>query len=200
MATEEELRSYSSEGKPEGQAADAKPPVPENPRWLTQEPEAEPQSIVWRCSMIKIRSADQPRAVRWYRNVLGFRLDYDIPIRTPVNPFRMAVLVAPDNTRIEITGRGRPHGRPADNWDVPIGITFQVQDLDRTRRHLVDMGVEYFEPELSGQYGPLITLLDPDNNLINLQFPNERAWAEHGLDTPHIPRYNPNPRYVPDPS
>jgi catechol 2,3-dioxygenase-like lactoylglutathione lyase family enzyme len=195
--TREDLQKYSSAHKPEPQRADEMPPVPDNPLWLTQEPDQDAPEIIWRTSMIKIRSVDQPRAVRWYRNVLGFKLEYDQPIKAPPTPFRMAVLTAPDNIRIEITGRGRPKKRPEDTWDTGIGITFQVKDLWPVREHLIKMGVEYFDKELNGQYGPLITLLDPDNNLINIQEPNERAWREHGLDNPHEVHYK-EPRIVPD--
>jgi predicted enzyme related to lactoylglutathione lyase len=196
--TWEELQKYAADGQPEGRRAPEMPPVPAEPAWLTTEPDQNAASIVWRTSMIKFRCTDQPKMVKWYRNVLGFKLDYDIAIKAPPAPFRMAVLVAPDNTRIEITGRGRPHKRPEDTWDIPIGLTFQVKDIQAAREHCIKMGVEYFEPEIQGQYGILMTLIDPENNLINLQAPNLRAWNEHGLDNPHVAKYNPNPRYIPD--
>jgi predicted enzyme related to lactoylglutathione lyase len=181
-----------------GDRAETMPEVPEHPLWKEREPSNDDESIVWRTSMLTIRSANQPLAVRWYRNVLGFKLDYDIAIRSPQRPFRLAVLVAPDNRRIEITGRGKSKERPQDAWDTALSFTFQVHDIEKTREHLKQMGVEYHEPELEGQYGPLITLVDPDNNLVKLQFPNERAWKEHGLHDPNTAQYNPNPTYVPD--
>ncbi|MER5771851.1 VOC family protein [Streptomyces sp. NPDC001985] len=169
------------------------------PLWLEREPSQSDESILWRTSMITIRSTDQPRAVRWYRNVLGFKLEFDIPIRVPHRPFRMAVLVGPDNRRIEITGRGVPSGKPADVWDTPVSVTFQVDDLTRAKAHLEAMGVPYFTPEFKGQYGRLLTLLDPDNNIIKIQAPNERCVSEQNLETPDTPRYLDHPRYVPGP-
>ncbi|AZK97672.1 VOC family protein [Streptomyces tsukubensis] len=169
------------------------------PAWLTREPGQGDAPVLWRTSMITIRSVDQPRAVRWYRNVLGFKLEFDIPIRVPNRPFRMAVLVGPDNRRVEITGRGLPKGRPADVWDTPVSVTYQVDDLDAVRAHLQAMDVPYFTPEFNGQYGRLLTLLDPDHNIIKLQAPNERCVEEQNLEDPDTPRYPDEPRYVPDP-
>ena len=164
--------------------------------WATTEPDQSADSILWRTSMVTIRSVDQPRAVRWYRNVLGFKLDYDIQIPAP-KPFRMAVLVGPDNRRLEITGKGVSKPAPTDLWASPVGVTFQVNDLEQTEKHLESMGVEPYEA-IDGQYGRLIVLVDPDNNLVKLQFPNERAWDEHNLKTPNEPVYRDNPTYVPD--
>ncbi|MEO3977840.1 VOC family protein [Streptomyces sp. CAU 1734] len=169
------------------------------PAWLEREPSQTEESILWRTSMITIRSADQPRAVRWYRNVLGFKLEFDIPIRVPNRPFRMAVLVGPDNRRVEITGRGVAAGEPADVWDTPVSVTFQVQDLAVAKAHLEAMGVPYFTPEFKGQYGRLLTVLDPDNNIIKIQAPNARCVGEQNLEDPDTPRYTAEPRYVPDP-
>ncbi|MGV9314033.1 VOC family protein [Streptomyces sp. NPDC003691] len=169
------------------------------PVWLTREPDQSAPAVLWRTSMITIRAVDQPRAVRWYRNVLGFKLEFDIPIRVPDRPFRMAVLVGPDNRRVEITGRGVPKERPADVWDTPVSVTYQVDDLDAVRTHLRAMQVPYFTPEFNGQYGRLLTLLDPDRNIIKLQAPNERCIAEHNLEDPDTPRYPESPKYVPDP-
>jgi catechol 2,3-dioxygenase-like lactoylglutathione lyase family enzyme len=164
--------------------------------WETTEPDHAAESILWRASMLTVRSVDQPRAVRWYRNVLGFKLEYDIPIPVPVDPFRMAVLVAPDNRRLEITGRGKPKDPPTDAWTSPVTFTLQVRDGDATEKHLKEMGVEPFEV-IDGQYGRLILLVDPDNNIVKLQVPNERAWDEHNLDDPNVPKYRDAPMYVP---
>ncbi|MEU0988386.1 VOC family protein [Streptomyces sp. NPDC005953] len=169
------------------------------PAWLEREPSQSDGSILWRTSMITIRSTDQPRAVRWYRNVLGFKLEFDIPIRVPNRPFRMAVLVGPDNRRIEITGRGVPSKEPVDVWDTPVSVTYQVEDLAATRAHLEAMGVPYFTPEFKGQYGMLLTILDPDNNIIKIQAPNDRCVEEQNLEDPNTPRYLDEPKYVPDP-
>ncbi|MFJ8229945.1 VOC family protein [Streptomyces sp. NPDC094448] len=182
-----------------GTGTPAGAPAVAAPAWLTREPVQGGAPVLWRTSMITIRSADQPRAVRWYRNVLGFQLEFDIPIRVPNRPFRMAVLVGPDNRRVEITGRGLPKGRPADVWDTPVSVTYQVDDLDTVRSHLQAMDVPYFTPEFNGQYGRLLTLLDPDHNIIKLQAPNERCIAEQNLEDPDTPRYPDEPRYVPDP-
>ncbi|MYY09329.1 hypothetical protein GT204_10505 [Streptomyces sp. SID4919] len=174
-------------------------PEPAGPPWLTREPAQSDRSVLWRTSMITIRSTDQPRAVRWYRNVLGFKLEFDVPIRVPNRPFRMAVLVGPDNRRVEITGRGVPKGEPADVWDTPVSVTYQVDDLAAAKAHLEAMGVPYFTPEFKGQYGQLLTLLDPDHNIIKIQAPNDRCVREQSLETPDIPRYLDEPRYVADP-
>jgi catechol 2,3-dioxygenase-like lactoylglutathione lyase family enzyme len=165
--------------------------------WETREPSQQDAPVLWRTSMITIRSTDQARSVRWYRNVLGFKLEFDIPIRVPDRPFRMAVLVGPDNRRVEITGRGVAKDTPVDVWDAPVSITYQVQDLTAFRTHLETMGVPYFTPEFKGQYGMLLTLLDPDNNIIKIQVPNERCVGEQNLEDPNTPRYLDEPKYVP---
>jgi len=165
--------------------------------WETTEPDHAADSILWRASMLTVRSVDQPRAVRWYRNVLGFKLEYDIPIPAPEDPFRMAVLVGPDNRRLEITGRGKPKDAPTDAWSSPVTFTFQVNDREKTLAHLEAMGVEPFE-SIEGQYGLLVLIVDPDNNIVKLQVPNERAWDEHNLADPNVPQYRENPLYVPD--
>jgi predicted enzyme related to lactoylglutathione lyase len=53
----------------------------------------------------------------------------------------------------------------------PIRMTFDVSDRDLAFERIQSMGIREYEPEFQGPYGPVFTVLDPDNNLINLLCP-----------------------------
>lgn len=171
----------------------------EVPRWLADEPIVGAESVVWRTAMVTINAANQPASVRWYRNVLRFDLVYDIPIRLPTGEtFRMAILLAPDNRRIQINGGAQAKSQPRSSKDVAISLLFHVRDINVAKAHLRLMNVPDFEPEIAGQVGPLLSILDPDNNIVFLQEPNQKAFADLGLQTPNDPVRPKYPRYVPD--
>jgi catechol 2,3-dioxygenase-like lactoylglutathione lyase family enzyme len=107
--------------------------------------------------MIEIRVADWPRALAWYRDVLG------LPVRLEDAPRRFALLDAGPG-RVALKGDDTP--APARD---AARLVFQVDDLDAERARLLALAVDV---------GPAIEhrdegfrearLLDPDGTPITL--------------------------------
>ena len=104
------------------------------------------------CSM---QVTDLNRSIKWYSDVLGFKLLYKLDdmgwceMATEVNRVNVGL------SQVEkITGRGNTK------------LTFGVKDIDKARKILEDKGVKFEGPtlEIPGMV-KLATFFDPDQNV-----------------------------------
>lgn len=144
-------------------------------------------------SHIAIGVSDMERSVRFYRDVLGFRVTLDDPDENPDGvlsdtvaqraPSRHAVYLRWDDGRhasfIVLTAYGKPKGRPIDLDELGIShVSFWVDDLEAIHRRLLDAEVSIFYGPHVGDTvaygeepgGKVLCLLfrDPDGILLQL--------------------------------
>lgn len=120
---------------------------------------------------VTIQSPRYAEMLAFYRDFIGCEVKYDIEVKNANPPMRQATLIAPGDFAINITGRGIERPVPEDRWVPAIRLTFQVEDRDEARARIDQFGVREYDPEFQGPYGPVFTVMDPDNNLINLLCP-----------------------------
>ena len=130
-----------------------------------------------------ISTADLPRAIAFYRDVLGFEeiLDYDWPEGTAnmnathklAETSGRVVLLRAGNAMLELFEYATPTPRPAtDRRLCDLGIThfcIDVDDIDAEYARLRAGGMEFHCPPVD--YGTVKTTYgrDPDGNTIELQ-------------------------------
>lgn len=113
---------------------------------------------------------DQPKALKFYTEVLGFRKKRDIPLGeaswlTVVSP------EAPDGTELLLEPDGHPAVRPYKQALVEDGIpaaSFAVDDVAAEHARLSALGVRFTQAPLD--MGPVVTAVldDTCGNLIQI--------------------------------
>jgi catechol 2,3-dioxygenase-like lactoylglutathione lyase family enzyme len=107
--------------------------------------------------------ADQDKAIKYYRDVLGFDLTDDVPM----GPSMRWVTVAPHgaDTRIALSVPSWHTKKPSLEKGIETGIAFSTPDMKATYAELKKRGVNFkSEPEMQpwGKLGVWFT--DPDGN------------------------------------
>jgi CreA protein len=101
--------------------------------------------------VISVAVTDYDRSLTWYRDLLGFELDYELKeygwceLKTPFGPS---------------VGLGQTE-KVTPGTTVP---TFGVQDLDGARKHLEGNGVQFDDTSEVPGMVRLATFYDPDGN------------------------------------
>ena len=110
-----------------------------------------------RISLTSVMVDDQDKALRFYTEVLGFRLKHDIPMGGP----RWITVVSPENpegTELVLEPDGHPAAKPFKAALVEDGIpftAFEVDDVAAEHRRLTDLGVRFTQPPT--EMGPVTT-------------------------------------------
>jgi len=113
---------------------------------------------------------DQEKALRFYTDVLGFRLEEDVPM----GEFRWLTLVSPsdpDGVQLLLEPDAHPAAKPFKAALRADGIpytSFGVDDIEAEHVRLVGLGVNFTQPPLA--MGPVTTAVFDDTcgNLIQI--------------------------------
>ena len=129
-----------------------------------------------RIKLTSIMVDDQPKALRFYTDILGFVPKHDIPVG---GPFRWLTVVspeAPDDTELSLEPNANPAGRAFQeamfNQGIPVAA-FEVSDLAKEVARLQAAGVVF--TKMPTQMGPVSIAICADTcgNLIQLYQPAE---------------------------
>lgn len=124
-----------------------------------------------RITMASMMVDDQDRALRFYTEVLGFRVKHDIPM----GEARWITVVAPDlpeGTELVLEPDGHPAAKPFKEALVADGIpftAFEVDDVQAEFDRLSALGVTFTQPPTA--MGPVTTAVldDTCGNLVQIQ-------------------------------
>jgi len=113
---------------------------------------------------------DQEKALRFYRDVLGFRLKHDIPM----GAHRWLTVVSPeqpDGVELVLEPDEHPAAKPFKSALVADGIpinSFAVEDVRREHDRLTKLGVRFTQPPVA--MGPVTTAVFEDTcgNLVQI--------------------------------
>lgn len=113
---------------------------------------------------------DQERALRFYTDVLGFALKYDMP----AGEYRWLTVVsadAPDGTQLLLEPDVHPAAKSYKEALVADGIPaaqFAVDDVQAEYERLTALGVRFTQPPM--EMGPVVTAVFDDTcgNLIQI--------------------------------
>jgi catechol 2,3-dioxygenase-like lactoylglutathione lyase family enzyme len=113
---------------------------------------------------------DQEKALRFYRDVLGFRLKHDIPL----GAHRWLTVVSPeqpDGVELVLEPDEHPAAKPFKSALVADGIpctSFGVEDVRREHQRLTKLGVRFTQPPVN--MGPVTTAVFEDTcgNLLQI--------------------------------
>ena len=113
---------------------------------------------------------DQDKALRFYRDILGFRLKHDIPM----GAHRWLTLVSPeqpDGVELVLEPDQHPAAQPFKSALVADGIpctSFGVEDVQREHDRLTKLGVRFTQPPVN--MGPVTTAVFEDTcgNLLQI--------------------------------
>lgn len=103
-------------------------------------------------------ATDLNRAVKWYTEVLGCKVNFN-------HPGYASLRLEPFNYRIDL------HPTEADSKDVGFGpmLYFAVKDIDKTLAALKEKGVKVGEPRREGQSPRFATFWDSEGNALGLE-------------------------------
>ena len=105
---------------------------------------------------VTIPVADQDRALAFYRDVLGFEVQADVPFGD-----QRWVAVAPSGSAVDFTLHPPFPGQPAPGWQQ--GLVLHTDDIAGVVAALRTAGVTVTEPESVG-WGTQAQFADPDGN------------------------------------
>jgi catechol 2,3-dioxygenase-like lactoylglutathione lyase family enzyme len=113
---------------------------------------------------------DQEKALRFYRDILGFKLKHDIPL----GAHRWLTLVsndAPDGVELVLEPDAHPAAKPWKAALLADGIpctSFAVEDVGKEHERLSKLGVNFTQPPVP--MGPVTTAVFEDTcgNLVQI--------------------------------
>ncbi|HEY7525193.1 MAG TPA: VOC family protein [Candidatus Limnocylindrales bacterium] len=115
----------------------------------------------WKLELVAVPVSDVDRAIRFYRDQVGFVLDHD----HRVNEELRFVQLTPPGSACSITfGTGITDTKPGSI----AGLQIVVADADAARDQLVSRGVDASEVD-DQPWGRFVHFADPDGNRWSLQ-------------------------------
>jgi catechol 2,3-dioxygenase-like lactoylglutathione lyase family enzyme len=113
---------------------------------------------------------DQEKALRFYRDILGFQLKHDIPL----GAHRWLTVVSPDQpdgVELVLEPDEHPAAKPFKTALVEDGIpctSFGVEDVKKEHERLTKLGVRFTQPPVN--MGPVTTAVFEDTcgNLLQI--------------------------------
>jgi predicted enzyme related to lactoylglutathione lyase len=115
---------------------------------------------------LSICVSDHERSRDWYRRHFGFKVEFEVPLRSTValqDDARLTLFLVKDPERAR---------HPS------CALTFQVADVEAKHRELVAAGVPFVNAPQKLYWGYGAELTDPDGYLIHLW--DERSMREKG--------------------
>jgi glyoxylase I family protein len=130
-----------------------------------------------RIRLTSIMVDDQPKALRFYTEVLRFVPKHDIPVGGPYRWITVVSPEAPDDTELSLEPNANPAGRAFQEAMFTQGIpvaAFEVDDLTKEVERLQAAGVVF--TKMPTQMGPVSIAICSDTcgNLIQLYSPPAR--------------------------
>ena len=117
--------------------------------------------MITHVKFVSIPTRDQPRALKFYTEQLGFEISTDQPFDGQQRWIELRIGSSP--TRLVLF---TPHGHE-DRIGAFFNATLACDDVESTCRQLRQRGVEVSEP-VRADWGTHATLTDPDGNQILL--------------------------------
>jgi catechol 2,3-dioxygenase-like lactoylglutathione lyase family enzyme len=102
--------------------------------------------------------SDWRRSRDWWRDVLGFKVEFDMPDRA-------AVAMVDESDLTVFLENGEVISNPG------LGFTIQVDDVEATHAELAAAGVAFVHPPMKVFWGYGAALLDPDGYRLHLWDP-----------------------------
>lgn len=122
----------------------------------------------WKLELVPIPVSEIDRAISFYVEKVGFRLDHD---HTVSDEIRFVQLTPPGSACSIALGKGIVDSAPGS----VRGLQMVVSDIHEARRHLVERGVEVSEVQ-NFPWGAFVFFRDPDGNSWSVQqIPTRRA-------------------------
>ena len=110
----------------------------------------------WKLELVAVPVSDVDRAIAFYTNQVGFRLDHD---HTVSEAIRFVQLTPPGSACSIAFGRGITDAVPGS----VKGLQLVVGDIHEARRHLLERNVEVSEVQ-TYPWGSFVFFRDPDGN------------------------------------
>jgi catechol 2,3-dioxygenase-like lactoylglutathione lyase family enzyme len=128
-----------------------------------------------RIKLTSVMVEDQDRAVKFYTEVLGFRVKHDIPVAGPYRWITVVSLEGPDDLELALEPNANPAGKAFQKAMFEQGIpltSFESADLRAEVARLRAAGVAFTQEPT--QAGPVMIAVFSDTcgNLIQLHQPS----------------------------
>ncbi|HEX4444094.1 MAG TPA: VOC family protein [Galbitalea sp.] len=121
----------------------------------------------WKIELVAIPVSDVDRAIRFYRDQVGFALDHDHHIDGGI---RFVQLTPPGSACSIVMGDGITEMVPGSQK----GVQIVIGDADAARAQLVEAGVDVGEVQ-ELPWGRFVFFSDPDGNTWSLQEVPQRS-------------------------
>jgi len=127
-----------------------------------------------RIKLTSVMVEDQDRAVKFYTEVLGFRVKHDIPVGGPYRWITVVSPEGPDDLELALEPNANPAGKAFQKamFDQGIPLTsFESSDIHAEVARLRSLGVAFTKEPTAA--GPVILAVFADTcgNLIQLHQP-----------------------------
>ncbi len=121
-----------------------------------------------RIDHVELITPDMERAVRFYSEILGFKLKERKKVEH--HPMEEIVFLQLNDTMLELISGKAPEPMPANAWRVGYRMmALEVEDMDKAVSYLKSKGVEICrEPVLIGT-SRRAEMKDPDGNILELR-------------------------------
>jgi catechol 2,3-dioxygenase-like lactoylglutathione lyase family enzyme len=137
---------------------------------LSQKDKMQLEKKLMKIMLTSVLVDDQAKALRFYRDILGFKLKHDIPL----GAHRWLTLVSPeqpDGVELVLEPDQHPAARPFKSALVADGIpctSFGVDDVHKEHDRLTKLGVKFTQPPVA--MGPVTTAVFEDTcgNLLQI--------------------------------
>jgi len=136
------------------------------------------QNLEWKLEVVIVPVSDVDRAIHFYSDQLGFKLDHDIRI----GPTRRIVQLTPHGSGCSIvlgTGQAMPPGSLH-------GLQLTVTDVRAARAQLLERQVDAGELQVLGGAGPRPATNEEDLNHVGFLFfkdPDGNSWAVQEINS-----------------
>jgi catechol 2,3-dioxygenase-like lactoylglutathione lyase family enzyme len=137
---------------------------------VSQKDKVQLENKLMKIMLTSVLVDDQTKALRFYRDILGFRLKHDIPM----GAHRWLTLVSPeqpDGVELVLEPDQHPAAKPFKSALVADGIpctSFGVDDVHKEHDRLKKLGVNFTQPPVA--MGPVTTAVFEDTcgNLLQI--------------------------------
>jgi glyoxylase I family protein len=121
-----------------------------------------------RIDHVELITSDLERAVRFYCEILGFKVKERKKVDHP--PMEEIVFLQLNDTLLELISGKAPAPAPAERWRVGYRMmAMEVEDMDRAVEYLKGKGVEISQEPVVLGTSKRGEMKDPDGNILELR-------------------------------
>ena len=121
-----------------------------------------------RIDHVELITSDLERAVRFYSEILGFKVKERKKVDHP--PMEEIVFLQLNDTLLELISGKAPAPAPAERWRVGYRMmAMEVEDMDRAVEYLKGKGVEISQEPVVLGTSKRGEMKDPDGNILELR-------------------------------